>query len=115
MEECQLHGSIRGYAGARGQTQAGATLHGGRMTAGETLRCSPNASPAVAPSLLHRRPHSGALGPPGRPEASEFVGERQGATLAFARRRRGRSAGGCSGVLSSGGRGGHGGGHAAVA
>lgn len=74
------------------------------MTAGETPSCS-HTSSTVAPSFLHRCPHSGALGPPRRAEPSEFIRERQGATLTFARGCCRSLAGSCSGVVSSGGRG----------
>lgn len=74
------------------------------MTAGET-HSSSHTSSTVAPSFLHSCPHSGALWPPRRAEPSEFIREGQGATLTFARGCRRSLAGGCSGVVSSGGRG----------
>lgn len=57
----------------------------------------------VAPSFLNRCPYSGPLGPPRRAEASEFFRERQRATLTFARGCCRSLAGGCSGVVCSGG------------
>lgn len=85
------------------------------MTAGETPSSS-HTSSAVAPSFLHRCPHSGALGPPRRAEPTEIIRERQRATLTLARGRRRSLAGSCSGVVSSGRRsGGVGGRHAVIA
>lgn len=58
-EERQVLDSIERDAAARGQTEAGAALHCGKMASP-----SSDTPSAVAPSFLNRCPDSGALGPP---------------------------------------------------
>lgn len=43
-----------------------------------------DAAPAVAPPLLHRRPHARALRAPGRAATTELIGARQGPALPLA-------------------------------
>lgn len=102
VKEWQVQGSIWRDAGARWQTEAWATLHGRKMTSGETHSSSYTSS-TVAPSFLHRCPYSRALGPPRWAEPTEFIREWQGATLTFARGCCRSLAGGCSGVVCSDG------------
>ena len=82
-------GQLQGVGAGR-QAEAGAALHG--WEAEESVPNTPalDAAPAVAPPLLHSRPHTRALGAPGRAATAELIRARQGSALPFA--------GGCSGV-----------------
>lgn len=59
VKERQVERSVRR---AGGRTEAEAALHGGEVASGR--HSAADATAAVAPPLLHGRPHPGALRPP---------------------------------------------------
>lgn len=83
VEERQVQGAIRRYAGARGQTKAQASLHDGKMSTGKTPSTLDTSS-TVAPSLFHCCPHPGTLGLPRWAKPTEFVREWKRAALTLA-------------------------------
>lgn len=83
-------GQLQGV-GAGGQAEAGAALHGWEAELRvPDAAAALDAASAVAPPLLHRRPHTRALRAPGRAATAEFIRARQGPALPLA--------GGCGGV-----------------
>lgn len=65
-------GQLQGV-GAGGQAEAGAALHGREAELRAANSPALDAAAAVAPPLLHRRPHTRALRAPGRAATAELV------------------------------------------
>ena len=79
-------GHLQGVGAGR-QAEAGATLHGWEAELHVTNDAALNAAAAVAPPLLHCRPHTRALRAPGRAATAELVWAGQGPALPLAGRR----------------------------
>lgn len=84
-QACEGEGGRLQSVGARRQAEAGTALHGWEAQLRVGCTAPLDAASAVAPPLLHRRPHTRALRTPGGAETPKFVGARQGAALPLAR------------------------------
>ena len=67
-------GQLQGI-GAGGQAEAGAALHGreAKLCVPKAAATALDTASTVAPPLLHRRPHTGALRAPGRAATAELI------------------------------------------